>query len=134
MSGFELHPEAYIDIDEIAAYIGQESAEAAHRVTNQLYGAIQKPYYVPASWPPAQGFDQPPDEIYPGSRFSDCIRTGGEADLGRCGHAWAAQPSGNGRDFAGAGRSIGAAGSFHDGWDGPLARSLSRIYWLISGA
>ena len=41
MSGYALHPEAFIDIDEIAIYIGQDSPEAAHRVVDELYRAIQ---------------------------------------------------------------------------------------------
>ena len=36
--GYALHPEAFIDIDEIAAYIGQESPEAAHRVVTDITG------------------------------------------------------------------------------------------------
>ena len=41
MSGYALHPEAFIDIDEITAYIGQDSPEAAHRMVDDIYGAIQ---------------------------------------------------------------------------------------------
>jgi antitoxin ParD1/3/4/toxin ParE1/3/4 len=41
MSGYALHPEAFVDIDEIAAYIGQDSSEAAHRVVGDIYHAIQ---------------------------------------------------------------------------------------------
>ena len=36
--GYALHPEAFIDIDEIAAYIGQKSTEAAHRVVTDITG------------------------------------------------------------------------------------------------
>ncbi len=32
MTGYDLHPEAFNDIDEIAIYIGQDSPEAAHGV------------------------------------------------------------------------------------------------------
>lgn len=42
MSGYALHPEAFIDIDEIAIHIGQDSPEAAHRVVDEIYQAIQK--------------------------------------------------------------------------------------------
>ena len=41
MSGYELHPEAFIDIDEIAVHIGPESSAAAHRVVDDIYRAIQ---------------------------------------------------------------------------------------------
>lgn len=40
MSGYDLHPEAFEDIDELAAYIGQESPEAAHRVVDEIYAAF----------------------------------------------------------------------------------------------
>ena len=40
MTGYDLHPEAFDDIDEIAAYIGQDSPEAAHRVVDEIYNAI----------------------------------------------------------------------------------------------
>jgi plasmid stabilization system protein ParE len=41
MSGYALHPEAFIDLDEIAVYIGGNSPEAAHRVLDEIYRAIQ---------------------------------------------------------------------------------------------
>jgi antitoxin ParD1/3/4/toxin ParE1/3/4 len=46
MSGsYALHPKAFIDIDEIAVYIGQDSPEAAHRVVEDIYRTIQN--FVP---------------------------------------------------------------------------------------
>src|SRR3954454_21058666 len=54
MSGYVLHPEAFIDIDELAAYIGEGSAEAAHRVMNEIYNAIQALVSFPD-----QGFRRP---------------------------------------------------------------------------
>ena len=41
MSDYDLHPEEFIDIDEIAIYIGQDSHEVAHRVVDEIYGTIQ---------------------------------------------------------------------------------------------
>jgi plasmid stabilization system protein ParE len=41
MSAYDLHPEAFADIDEIAIYIGHDSPEAAHRVVDEIYRAIQ---------------------------------------------------------------------------------------------
>jgi plasmid stabilization system protein ParE len=41
MSDYDLHPEAFTDIDEIAIYIGQDSSEAAHRVVDEIYRAIR---------------------------------------------------------------------------------------------
>ena len=40
MSDYALHPEAFIDIDEIAVYIGEDSLEAAHRVVDELRLAL----------------------------------------------------------------------------------------------
>lgn len=42
MSGYDLHPEAFTDIDEIAIYIGEDSPEAAHRVVDEIYSALQQ--------------------------------------------------------------------------------------------
>lgn len=41
MSGYALHAEALADIDEIAAYIGHQNPEAAHRVVDDIRRAIQ---------------------------------------------------------------------------------------------
>jgi plasmid stabilization system protein ParE len=54
MSGYALHPEAFLDIDEIAAYIGEDSFEAAHRVVDEIYRAIQSAVPFPHSGHPAQ--------------------------------------------------------------------------------
>jgi antitoxin ParD1/3/4/toxin ParE1/3/4 len=40
MIGYDLHPEAFGDIDEIAEHIGQDSLEAAHRMVDEIYDAI----------------------------------------------------------------------------------------------
>jgi plasmid stabilization system protein ParE len=41
MSGFVLHPKAYTDLDEIWEYIAADSLEAADRVREEIYEAIQ---------------------------------------------------------------------------------------------
>jgi plasmid stabilization system protein ParE len=41
MSGFVLHPQAYADLDEICEYIAADSLEAADRVREEIYEAIQ---------------------------------------------------------------------------------------------
>jgi plasmid stabilization system protein ParE len=41
MSGFVLHPDAYTDLEEIWEYIAAESLEAADRVREEIYDAIQ---------------------------------------------------------------------------------------------
>jgi len=41
MSGYALHPEAFVDIDEIAVYVGQDSVAAAHGIVDEIYSAIQ---------------------------------------------------------------------------------------------
>lgn len=47
--GYDLHPEAFTDIDEIAAYVGQDSPESAHRVVDEIYRAIQSAVRFPHS-------------------------------------------------------------------------------------
>jgi plasmid stabilization system protein ParE len=41
MSGFVLHPEAYTDLDEIWEYIAADNLDAADRVREEIYDAIQ---------------------------------------------------------------------------------------------
>jgi plasmid stabilization system protein ParE len=41
MSGFVLHPQAHADLDEIWEYIAADSLDAADRVREELYEAIQ---------------------------------------------------------------------------------------------
>jgi plasmid stabilization system protein ParE len=52
MSGYDFHPEAFTDIDEIAIYIGEDSPEAAHRVVDEIHSAIQQLVPFPHSWTP----------------------------------------------------------------------------------
>jgi plasmid stabilization system protein ParE len=42
MSGFRLHPEAYDDIDELWEFIAQDKLDAADRVREEIYDAVQK--------------------------------------------------------------------------------------------
>ena len=41
MSGFVLHPEAYQDLDELWEYIAADNSEAADRILDEIYTAIQ---------------------------------------------------------------------------------------------
>ena len=41
MTGYHLHPEAVTDIDEIAAYIGQDSPQDAHDFVDEIFDAIR---------------------------------------------------------------------------------------------
>jgi plasmid stabilization system protein ParE len=41
MSGFVLHPQAYTDLEEIWEYIAADSLDAADRVREEIYEAIQ---------------------------------------------------------------------------------------------
>jgi plasmid stabilization system protein ParE len=41
VSGYALHREAYLDVDEIAIYIGLDNPDAAHRVVDEIHAAIQ---------------------------------------------------------------------------------------------
>jgi plasmid stabilization system protein ParE len=41
MTGYALHPEAFIDIDDIRGYIAQESPDAADRVITEIRDGIR---------------------------------------------------------------------------------------------
>jgi plasmid stabilization system protein ParE len=40
MSEYELHPEAYVDLDEIGQYIADDSPDVAKRVVTEIFDAI----------------------------------------------------------------------------------------------
>jgi toxin ParE1/3/4 len=54
MSGFALHPKAYDDIDEIRAYIAEDSPNTADRVVNEIFGRFRQ-----LAQSPNQGFRRP---------------------------------------------------------------------------
>jgi toxin ParE1/3/4 len=41
MSAFDLHPEAYVDLDEIWEYIADDNLDAADRVLEEIIGTIR---------------------------------------------------------------------------------------------
>jgi plasmid stabilization system protein ParE len=41
VSDFELHPEAYTDVDDLWEYIAEDSLDSADRVREKIYDAIQ---------------------------------------------------------------------------------------------
>jgi len=41
MSGFVLHPDAYVDLEEIWDYIAADNLDAADQVREEIYDAIQ---------------------------------------------------------------------------------------------
>ena len=47
MIGYALHPEAFLDIDEIAIHMDQNSPEAAHRVLGEIHEALQNAVAFP---------------------------------------------------------------------------------------
>jgi plasmid stabilization system protein ParE len=54
MSGYALHPEAYIDIDEIREYIAADNPDAADRMVTEIFDAIRSLVHAPH-----QGFRRP---------------------------------------------------------------------------
>ena len=54
MSGFALHPEAYDDIDEIRAYIAEDSPNAADDLVNEIFDRLRQLTHLPD-----QGFRRP---------------------------------------------------------------------------
>jgi plasmid stabilization system protein ParE len=54
MSAFALHPEAFLDLDEIREHIAAESPDAADRVTTEIFDAIRALMVFPS-----QGYRRP---------------------------------------------------------------------------
>ena len=44
MSGFVLHPEALVDLEEIWEFIAADSLDAADRVLEEIYQAIRRSF------------------------------------------------------------------------------------------
>lgn len=42
MTGFQLHPEAYTDIDSLWEFIAEDNPDAADRVRDQIYTALHQ--------------------------------------------------------------------------------------------
>jgi plasmid stabilization system protein ParE len=49
MSGYALHPEAYDNLDDIRAYIAEDSPNAADRVITEIFNAIRAVVRFPHS-------------------------------------------------------------------------------------
>ena len=73
---YDLHPEAFTDIDEIAIYIGQDSSEAAHRVVDEILPRYTELGSFPAPGTPPYRSDQPAAALYPRAGLSDRLRAG----------------------------------------------------------
>ena len=41
MSGFQLHPEAFADLEDIRAYIAEDNPDAADRVISEIFDVIR---------------------------------------------------------------------------------------------
>jgi toxin ParE1/3/4 len=54
MSGHALHPEAFIDLDEIREFIAEDNPDAADRVITEVFDAIRS-----LSSAPHQGYRRP---------------------------------------------------------------------------
>jgi hypothetical protein len=73
--GYDLHPEAFTEIDEIAIYIGQDSREAAHRIVDEIhrhpkFGSVSSP------WPPPSRSYEPSLAIHSRQGLPGRLRAG----------------------------------------------------------
>jgi plasmid stabilization system protein ParE len=103
MSSFALHPEAYDDLDELRAYIAEDSPDAADRMVNEIFDRLM----LLAEFPD-QGFRRPPIHrsavsFHFRARIPDRLRAGAQASLGSGCHPRSAQPTRDSGDSSGAG-------------------------------
>jgi plasmid stabilization system protein ParE len=47
MTGYALHPEAFIDLDDIREYIAQDTPDAADRLIREVFDGIRSLVTVP---------------------------------------------------------------------------------------
>ena len=59
MISYALHPEAYIDIDEIGEHIAEDSPEAADRVVTEIFDSIRALIPSPSGLSPPQYYIPP---------------------------------------------------------------------------
>jgi plasmid stabilization system protein ParE len=98
MTGYDFHPEAALDLDEIWEFIAEANLDAADRVIVDILAALDK--LLPF---PNQGHKRPDLTSRP-LRFTlvpDCLCAGRKAVVDCCGNVRTPQPARDGRDFTG---------------------------------
>jgi plasmid stabilization system protein ParE len=93
MTGYDFHPEARFDLDEIWEFIRADNLDAADRLTAEILAAIRALVPFPNKCgPQAPGPHRTALALHCGARIPDCLRAGGKAPMGYRRHARTAQP------------------------------------------
>jgi plasmid stabilization system protein ParE len=98
MTGYEFHPQARVDLDEIWEYIAADNLDAADRVIAEILAAIRALIPFSRSGTQTPGPHLTAFALHSCTRILDCLCAGRNAVVGCCDHAPKAQPSDNGRD------------------------------------
>ena len=101
MTGYDFHPEAALDLDEIWEFIAEANLDAADRVIVDILAALDK--LLPF---PNQGHKRPdltsrPLRFTLVREYRIAYAPGRKAVVDCCGHVRTPQPARDGRDFTG---------------------------------
>jgi len=74
MTGYEFHPEAETDVDEIWEYIAADNVRAADRVIAEIEQALSNLVSFPQQGHPPHRPHRPATALYPRPGLPDCLR------------------------------------------------------------
>ena len=92
MTGYDFHPEARFDLDEIWEYIRADNLDASDRVIAGNPCRHSRLSAFSQCWPQPTRPHIAAPALHFGARISDCLRAGRKAPLGGRGDARSAQP------------------------------------------
>lgn len=84
MIGYDFHPEARTDLDEIWDFIAQESADAADRVISDILAAVRTLPPFPDQGHKRARPDLTPSALLARAGLPHCLRAGRETLVGSC--------------------------------------------------
>jgi plasmid stabilization system protein ParE len=76
MTGYNFHPEARFDLDEIWEYISADNLDAADRTIAEILSAIRASAAFPGRGPQTAGPYFPPFALHCGARLPCCLCAG----------------------------------------------------------
>ena len=103
MSGYDFHPEAYLDLDGIWEFIAEDNPDAADRVIADILAAIDALVPFPAQGHTRIDLTSRPLRFWRVRDYLIAYRVSRAALVGRCRAAWQPQSACHGRDSKGQG-------------------------------
>jgi plasmid stabilization system protein ParE len=83
MTGYDFHPEARADLDEIYDYIAEDNPDAADSVIAGILAAVRALVPLPHRGHLRSGPYLAAPAVHPRPSLFDCLRSGRKASMGR---------------------------------------------------